>query len=326
RVRVEFGRLVGHQRAAGDGVEGWYGLPALRVAGLPGGEGERDGLTAPVEAEEERLVAEPLAARVLAANAVAPQQEAEGGQAVLFPAARRHLAAVRVPPRRILDALRVRLAGEEVAAAERGVRPAEGEGLADEIEEGRLALVEVPVVPVDLVVLAVGVVVAALRLAQLVAAEEHGDALREEQRAHERALEAVAAGEDALVVRRPLDAAVGREVGLVAVAVVLAVGLVVLLLVGDEVLQREPVVGGDEVDGGERAAAGALVEVGRPGDARGEVGLEAGVAPPELADGVAVAPVPLGPLPGEGADLVAARAYVPRLGDELDAAQDGVLL
>src|SRR5690606_32296484 len=164
RVRVEFGRLVGHQRAAGDGVEGWYGLPALRVAGLLGGEGERDGLTALVEEEEERLVAEPLAARVLAANAVAPQQEAEGEQPVLFPVARRHLAALRVPPHRSLDALRVRLAGEEVAAAERGVRPAEGEGLADEIEEGRLALVEVPVVPVDLVVLAVGVVVAALRL------------------------------------------------------------------------------------------------------------------------------------------------------------------
>src|SRR5690606_8501033 len=123
--------------------------------------------------------------------------------------------------------------------------PPERDGLAHEGEEGGFALVEVPVVPGDLVVLGVGVVVAGLRLRELVAAEEHGDALREEQRAREGALEALAAGEHLGVVARPLLAAVDGVVGLVAVAVVLAVGLVVLLLVGDEVLERKPVVGRD---------------------------------------------------------------------------------
>src|SRR5690606_2607460 len=176
----------------------------------------------------------------------------------------------------VLDAGLVGLAAEEVAAAEGGVRPAERDGRADEAEERRLPLVEVPGVPVDLVVLGVGVVVALLRLRKLVAAEEHGDALREEQRPDEGALAPLTATEHVGVVARPLRAAVDGIVGLVAVAVVLSVGLVVLLLVGDEVLEREPVVCGDEVDGGEGAAAGALVEVGAPGDARGELALEAG--------------------------------------------------
>ena len=51
-----------------------------------------------------------------------------------------------------------------------------------------------------------------------------------------------------------------------------------------------------------------------------------GLAPPEVADRVAVAAVPLRPLGREVADLVAALAHVPGLGDELDLADDRVLL
>ena len=51
-----------------------------------------------------------------------------------------------------------------------------------------------------------------------------------------------------------------------------------------------------------------------------------GLAAPEVADGVAVVAVPLGPLRREVADLVAAGADVPRLGDQLDLADDRVLL
>jgi hypothetical protein len=112
----------------------------------------------------------------------------------------------------------------------------------------------------------------------------------------------------------------------VAVAVVLVVGLVVLALVRDQVLEGEPVVGRDEVDRGEGPPPGALVEVRGPGDPRGELPLQPGVPAPELADDVAVAAVPLGPLPGERAHLVTPRPHVPRLGDELDAGEDGVLL
>ena len=111
-----------------------------------------------------------------------------------------------------------------------------------------------------------------------------------------------------------------------AVAVVLAVGLVVLLVVGDEVVQREAVVRGDEVDAGVGPAAVVLVEVAAAGQAVGELADLAVVALPEAAHGVAVLAVPLRPEHREVADLVAALADVPRLGDQLDLREHRVLV
>ena len=194
-----------------------------------------------------------------------------------------------------------------------------------EVEQLALLVGEVPVVPGDLGVLAPGVVVAALRAAELVAAEQHRRAVRQEQRRQEVADLAQPQRDDLGVVRRPLDAAVPRAVVVGAVAVVLAVGLVVLGVVRDHVAQREAVVGGDEVDRGERVAPAVLVEVGGPGQARGER-VRPGLAAPEVAHRVAVDAVPLAPQHGEVADLVAARADVPRLGDQLHLAEHGVLV
>ena len=111
-----------------------------------------------------------------------------------------------------------------------------------------------------------------------------------------------------------------------AVPVVLAVGLVVLVVVRDQVGEGEAVVGGDEVDRVERLAAVVLVEVGRAGDPAGELGQRGRLAAPEVADGVAVLAVPLRPVRREVADLVAAGADVPRLGDQLHLADHRVLL
>jgi hypothetical protein len=69
-----------------------------------------------------------------------------------------------------------------------------------------------------------------------------------------------------------LDAAVPAAVVVGAVAVVLAVGLVVLGVVADEVGEREPVVDGDEVDRRRRAPAVVAVEVRGPREPDREVG------------------------------------------------------
>jgi hypothetical protein len=100
----------------------------------------------------------------------------------------------------------------------------------------------------------------------------------------------------------------------------------VLLVVRHEVVEREAVVGGDEVDRGDRAAAVVLVEVARAGQPGRELGDRRVLAAPEVAHAVAVLAVPLGPQRREVADLVAALADVPRLGDELDLRDDRVLL
>src|ERR1043165_3259162 len=91
-----------------------------------------------------------------------------------------------------------------------------------------------------------------------------------------------------------------------AVAIVFAVGLVVLVIVTDQILKRETVMAGDEVDAGVGGPAGLLVEVGETGQARGELRCRAAVPLPEAAHVVPVAAIPFRPQHGEVADLVAA--------------------
>ena len=82
---------------------------------------------------------------------------------------------------------------------------------------------------------------------------------------------------------------------------------------------------GDEVDGGVRLAAVIGVQVGRPAEAVREVRRLAALPLPETPDAVPVARVPFAPARGKVADLVAALAKVPGLGDQLHLADHRVL-
>src|SRR4051812_27050772 len=83
---------------------------------------------------------------------------------------------------------------------------------------------------------------------------------------------------------------------------------------------------GDEVDARIGRPAALLIEVARTGQAGGELIDRAAVALPEAADHVAVLAVPFRPQHRKVADLVAARPNVPRFGDQLDLAKNGVLM
>src|SRR5690606_29923693 len=121
------------------------------------------------------------------------------------------------------------------------------------------------------------------------------------------------------------DAVVPREVIVAAVAIVLVVVLVVLLVVGHQILEGEAVVGGDEVHRAERPATALVEQVTRGRQAGGEIGELAVVAFPECTYGVAELVVPFRPARREAANLVAAGAAVPRLGDQLGLGQYRVL-
>src|SRR5882724_7985142 len=109
------------------------------------------------------------------------------------------------------------------------------------------------------------------------------------------------------------------------VLVVFAVRFVVLLVVGNQVAQREPVMGRDEIDAGMRPATAPVEQVARPGDAGGEIAELALIPPPVSAHRIAESIVPLRPAGREAADLVSAGSQVPRLCDQLDAGQDRIL-
>ena len=112
--------------------------------------------------------------------------------------------------------------------------------------------------PADVAVLAVGVVVALLGATELVAGQQHWRALAEQQRGQHIADLPGADTLDFGIVGRALDAAVPGPVVGRAVVVVFAVRVVVLLVVGNAVVQREAIMSGDEVDAGPGLAALAV--------------------------------------------------------------------
>ncbi|GAA1243966.1 hypothetical protein GCM10009646_34600 [Streptomyces aureus] len=290
---------------------------------------EADRLPVAVEKQQERVVDHRPPVRIGLGDGVSVEEHGHRVGVTALPVVVRHLARVRAQPHEVgqgLALVGVRVTAEEAAAAQHRVGGSQGDGAPGELHQLALVLVHAPVGPGDLVVLAVGVVVPLLGAAQFVAVGEHGDALGEQQRGEEVALLPAAQFEHAFVVGGAFGAAVPGPVGALAVPVVLAVGLVALVVVRDQVAQGESVVGGDEVDAGARAAAVVLVEVGGAGEPGGELGEGVLAGAPEVPYGVAVLAVPLRPLGRELADLVAALADVPWLCDELDAADHRVLL
>src|SRR5204862_534976 len=108
----------------------------------------------------------------------------------------------------------------------------------------------VPIDPAGLVVLAIGVVVAVLRIADLVAGQQQGRALREEKAGELVLAQLPAQRNDRGIAGRAFMAAIVAVVVVGAVAIVLAVGLVVPVVGADQVGQRETVVDGEAVGGG----------------------------------------------------------------------------
>lgn len=83
--------------------------------------------------------------------------------------------------------------------------------------------------------MAEGIVVALLATPEFVSAEQHGRAVREQQRREQRALDALAPREDLRVVRGSFGAPVVAMVVVDAALIALAVGLIVLMVVTDQV-------------------------------------------------------------------------------------------
>src|SRR5262249_43016872 len=150
--------------------------------------------------------------------------------------------------------------------------------LAEELHEVIVLRREIPVEPADRVILTVRVVVAALRPSELVAAEQHWRARSEEQRARVILHELPPKSEHSRVRGFPLGTAVPGIFVLGPVFIVLAVPFVVLLIVRDEVVQREAVMAGDEVNTVVRRPAIIAVKIRRAGEPPAEIRELAGVA------------------------------------------------
>ncbi len=202
--------------------------------------------------------------------------------------------------------------------------PARRDQRRGEAQHAGLALDGRPVEPAELVVLAVGVVVPVLAAQHLVAHGQHRHADGEQGQRQEVLRLAAAQLDDGGIVGRALGAAIPAEVVVAPVAVVLAVRLVVLAVVADQVGEGEPVVAGDEVDRLLRLAIGVRVQVRAADQPLAHGPDAAGIAAHEPTHVIPEAAVPLHPaVAHERADLVQPGG-VPRLGDQLRPGQHRV--
>src|SRR5574344_164310 len=105
-----------------------------------------------------------------------------------------------------------------------------------------------PVVPADVVVLAVRIVVAMLRATEFITAQNHWRALRDKFGKDEVLYLLVTQPFYRMICSRTFVAVVVAPVAVVAVTVLLAILLVVLAVVAHQVVERKAVMAGDIVD------------------------------------------------------------------------------
>jgi hypothetical protein len=99
----------------------------------------------------------------------------------------------------------------------------------------------------------------------------------------------------------------------------------VLAGIAHEVGEREAVVHGDVIDRRARAPAVMIEQIGRAGHAAGDVADQLAGTAPVVPQRAAAVIVPLRPARRKMADLIAAGADVPGLGDQLDGGKDRIL-
>src|SRR3984893_7615184 len=83
---------------------------------------------------------------------------------------------------------------------------------------------------------------------------------------------------------------------------------------------------GHEIDARRRRTAGGLIEIGTACEASRDVRMQPHVALPKLAHRVAILAVPFHPSQWKIADLIAALAEIPGLGDQFGRRKRGVLV
>src|ERR1700740_3367627 len=104
-----------------------------------------------------------------------------------------------------------------------------------------------PIDPIHVVILTVSVVISLLRSPGFISHQEHGNSKGEQCGRYEILHLAAPESFDLGIRRGALDATVPASIVITAITVLLAVGLVVLLVVRDEVIERKSVVTGNEV-------------------------------------------------------------------------------
>ena len=124
----------------------------------------------------------------------------------------------------------------------------EGNDFSGEIKKTQGVLCCAPVHPADFIILAVGIVIAVLGIAALIALIQHRRALCQHIHQHKIAHLAISQRTYLLTLRFALKSAVPAAVIVIAITIVFTIGFVMFPVITDEVVQRETFITGDVMD------------------------------------------------------------------------------
>src|SRR6201996_610411 len=190
-------------------------LRAHQLTPLPGGvarwEGELHSFLRRVDDQQETVVDDRLTFLVGDLQRFAVQEDANGTIPVRAPGFIGNLLSIRVKPGNIhlhdIPALLADRAGlKEFAAMKIRVRRTNVNETGSEFQKPFPRLVQVPVVPRQLIVLAIGVVISSLRTSDFIASRKHRHTLRQHQSRQKITHLAFAERVDGLIAGRPFGA------------------------------------------------------------------------------------------------------------------------
>src|SRR6266496_2735716 len=175
----------------------------------------------------------------------------------------------------------------------------------EEPEQTGVLLYQLPIEPTDLVILAVGIVIALLRSSNFITGKDHRNALRKHKYGHTILDLTLAQGPNCCIIRLPFHATIPTHIIIAAIPVVFTVGLIVLVVIGHQIIQGEAIMTGDEIDTVHRHMRCCLVEIRAARHAGRYHAYHPWLASDKAADIVTIAPVPFGPaIAREAANLV----------------------
>ena len=198
-----------------------------------------------------------------------------------MPILRLHLFAGRVQPGGILYAqLFIPSRCQKPALPQDRIPAAQSCHSFYKVDQCLCAIVPSPIDPGNIIVLTIGIVVSPLRAAEFVASQDHWRSLGEQKRPEQIPLLPLAQLHDLRIMRRTFDAMIPRVIVRVAVAVLFSICHILLVVIGDQIVERKSVMSGDKIYAGPWLAPAAIKEIAGAGDARGEIGNLAFVAFP----------------------------------------------
>src|SRR6202035_4052520 len=206
-------------------------------------------LVVSVEEQQESVGVDGFSLRIADIVGGSANHRAETFAVSVFPILVVHLGSRRIEPHDIFYFQSADSSDLKIfrTAKDRMLSP-ETDELFSEIEKAFGLLVPAPIEPVERIILTIGIVVSQLGPGEFVPGIDHRYSLRQKQSSHQIAPLPSAESIYFRFVRRAFGPAVPGIIIVVPVPVFFAVRLVVLVVVRNQVVQREAIVGGNKLD------------------------------------------------------------------------------